>query len=261
MSIRNFVMTKPIPMVGYFFRCPSVLPVIYYHDIVNDGNGYSYMRTDVTKYEYQMKYLCDNGYKSLLFSELPKDMKKKKSEKTIIVTYDDGFESNYLTAFPIAKKYGIKMNIFMTSDFIGKENYLKEEQIKEMMQSGLVEFGFHTKSHCDCRTLIDKTLLDTEIISAHTSLEQTLGKKVADFCFPYGYYNKEVVDSITKTGVFDRIYTSNYVKPIDINGCTVCGRIGVDNNWDLSTFVKHVEGRYRIMHYYSKLRVGVPAVR
>ena len=149
----------------------------------------------------------------------------------------------------------------MTYDYIGKDNYLKEEQIKEMMDSGLVEFGFHTKSHCDCRTLTDKTLLKNEIITANASFEQTLGKKVTDFCFPYGYYTKEVIDSISKTGLFEHIYTSNYIKPTDVNGSVVCGRIGIDNNWDLNTFVKQLEGKYRILHYYSKLRVGIPAVK
>ena len=164
-------------------------------------------------------------------------------------------------AFPIAKEFGIKMNIFMTYDYIGKENYLKEEQIKEMMDSGLVEFGFHTKSHCDCRALTDAALFENEIVQGNALLEDVLNKKVGDFCFPYGYYTKDVVDSISKSGLFERIYTSNYIKPTEVNGSVVCGRIGIDNNWDLESFKKYIDGKYRIMHYYTKLRVGVPDVK
>ena len=68
-------MTKLVPCAGYFFRSPTVLPVIYYHDIVDDADGFSLMRTGITNYKMQMGYLHKSGYKTLLFSELPKDMK------------------------------------------------------------------------------------------------------------------------------------------------------------------------------------------
>ena len=167
MSIKTAIKTKAIPFVGRFFRKPTILPVIYYHNIVKNGEGFSYMHTDEDRFSEQMKFLCEKGYETLLFSELPHDMKKKKREKKILITFDDGFESNYRIAFPMAKQCGIKFNVFLAYDYIGKENYLTKEQIVEMQASGLVEFGYHTKSHCDSRTLTGSELYASEITAGH----------------------------------------------------------------------------------------------
>lgn len=255
------VKTKLVPFVGRFFRSPSVLPVIYYHNIVNNGEGFSLMHTDEDRFCEQMKLLCDEGYETLLFSELPCDMKKRKSQKKILITFDDGFESNYRIAFSIAKKYGLKFNVFLAYDYIGKDNYLTKEQISEMQESGLVEFGYHTKSHCDSRTLTEAELYASEITDGHTLTKELCGRDIKDFCFPYGYYSKEVIDSITKEGLFDRLYTSNYIKPTFVNEKVVLGRIGIDNEWSLDMFKKNIDGYFRIMHYYSKIRVGVPEIK
>lgn len=261
MNVKNAIKTKIIPFVGKLFRSPSILPVIYYHNIVNNGEGFSYMHTDEERFCEQMKFLSEQGYETLLFSELSLGMKKKKHDKKILITFDDGFESNYRVVFPLAKELGIKFNVFLAYDYIGKDNYLTEQQIIEMQQSGLVEFGYHTKSHCDSRTLTDGKLYANEILEGHALTQKLCGREVKDFCFPYGYYSKEVIDRITKDGLFDRIYTSNYIKPTLVNGKTVCGRIGIDNAWRLDMFKKNIDGHFRIMHYYSKIRVGIPKIK
>lgn len=261
MTLKNTVKTKIIPFIGKFCKSPEVLPVIYYHNIVNDGEGFSYMHTDRSNFFQQMRFLSGEGYETMLFSELPAHMKKKKNEKKILITFDDGFASNYLVVFPFIKRHSIKINVFLAYDYIGKEGYLKPEQILEMQASGLVEFGYHTKSHCDARTLTDDALYIQEIEQGLRLTEALCGRELKDFCFPFGYYSREVIDRLTKSGHFNRIYTSNYIKPTLVNGKIVCGRIGIDNEWDIDQFRQNIDGLFRIMHYYSCIRVGVPKIR
>ena len=261
MSIKSTIYKHFIPFIGSAFCAPNTLPVIYYHDIVDEGRGYSLMRTDVNKFREQMKFLSRNGYQTLLFSELPSDMKKKPGDRKILITFDDGFASNYYKAFSIVKELGIKINIFLTYNYINCENYLSSDQIQEMLESGLVEFGYHTKTHCDCRSINDAVLFEQEILEGLKSTEKIVQRNVTEFCFPYGYYNKEIIRKISEHNLFSHQYLSNYTKPLPVGDCVVCGRIGIDNNWDMDTFVKTIKGKYRIMHYYSKIRVGIPRVK
>ena len=65
--------------------------VIYYHEVVEKGQGYSYQKIEKDKFEAQMRYLYEQGYKSILFSDLDKAL----PEKSIIVSFDDGFRTVY----------------------------------------------------------------------------------------------------------------------------------------------------------------------
>lgn len=64
---------------------------------------------------------------------LPKD--------SILITFDDGYKNNYTNAFPILKKYGLKATIFLNTKYVeNDEFYLNWNEIKEMYESGLIDF-------------------------------------------------------------------------------------------------------------------------
>ena len=68
---------------------------------------------DVDKFEEQMKWLYDNGYNTLLASEVMEYYTSGEPfpEKSVVITFDDGYESNYVYAYPLLQKYGLKANI------------------------------------------------------------------------------------------------------------------------------------------------------
>jgi len=102
-----------------------------------------------------MKYLHDNGYRTASLREVEDFIynHKKLSEKTVLITFDDGYESNYVYAFPALKTYDFRAAIFLIgSKIVQKEepfdpdklSMLSFRQIRKMLASGLVEFGSHT---------------------------------------------------------------------------------------------------------------------
>src|SRR5699024_1810495 len=185
---------------------PKPKPVnIYYHDITK-GSGQSYMQIELNKFYEQMRCIDENNYETTLFSDLNKNCFNKR--KSVLITFDDGFSSNYYYAFEILKRFNIKANIFLTLDFIGTENYLSWEMIKDMNDSGLVEFGAHTKSHTDARH-IDCNNFKSEIVEVNEKVQQNCGYKVEDFCFPYGIYDKRTLDFFKDLGIYKRLYTSD----------------------------------------------------
>jgi len=152
---------KLIPIIGAPLSSKLSFPIIYYHDIVED-QGYSLQKTNFTVFKEQMIYLSENNYNTLLFSEVGNFTDKKlANKKNVMITFDDGYRSNYELAFPLMKELGLKFNIFICPKMIENKHpeYLSKDMLDEMYKSGLVEFGSHTYSHVDASLSTEEELL------------------------------------------------------------------------------------------------------
>ena len=66
-----------------------------------------------------------------------------------------------------------------------RRQILNQDEIEEMMQSGLVSFGSHTVNHLRLNTISEKEL-ENEIVNSKSALETMLKEKVDTFCYPNG---------------------------------------------------------------------------
>jgi xylanase/chitin deacetilase len=97
------------------------------------------------EFEKHMEYI--KNIKTYKMEELEK-MNYILDKDSILVTFDDGYKNNYTKAFPILKKYNIKATIFLNTKYIENDiDYMSWDEIKEMYNSGLVDFQLHTHSH------------------------------------------------------------------------------------------------------------------
>src|SRR5437764_13161913 len=99
-------------MFNFFFKTTSTLRVLMYHKI--SDNGYNdYLTVPSTALEAQFKYLLQQGYSPVSFSDLVKHVRCGKTlpPKPVLITFDDGYRDNYAIMYPLLKKYGIKANI------------------------------------------------------------------------------------------------------------------------------------------------------
>lgn len=185
------------------------LVVLCYHKIGTPPAG-PFLRdlwVSPEKFRAQVKYLIDNGYKTLSFSDLLKiyEDKSELPKKSVLITFDDGYENNYKIAYPILKELGAKGNIFLVYNTIGKVNVWHKpqseawinmatlEQLKEMVAGGVIEFGGHTMNHPHL-SQIEHEAAVSEINESKKAIENALGIKMCAFAYPYGdgAYNKDV---------------------------------------------------------------------
>ena len=90
--------------------------------------------------EEQLRYLVDNGYEPIWFSDLAE---LEQYEKPVILTFDDGYDDNYTELLPLLRKYNVKATVFMIADAMGMQHKMTEEQVREMADSGLVSIQSH----------------------------------------------------------------------------------------------------------------------
>ena len=127
--------------------------------------------------------------------------------KTVIMSFDDGYIDNYTEAFPIIKKYNVKVTIFMISNYINCPEYLTEGMIREMASSGLVSFQSHTASHAYLTGLSEESL-KWEFATSKSVIESLTGRPVKALCYPTGAHNATVERVASE--YFDFAYTTSY---------------------------------------------------
>jgi len=153
------------------------------------------------------------GIHIIPMSELQQWLKGQKSipKRAAVLTFDDAYESVFEYVFPYLKKRGIPMTIFVIADFIGgKSNlygqrggrprrHLNLDQLKTLLQSGLVEVGAHGYRHLNL-TRADDDQLRHEICTAKALLEDTLKLEVPYFAYPYGGVTERVSRKVEDAG-------------------------------------------------------------
>lgn len=184
-----------------------------YHQFLEDENKNTKIETFVTakQFENQMRILKFLGYETITFKDLEKiGMENRFKKKYIILTVDDGYKNNYDIMFPVLKKYGMKAVIFLVSDEtynrwdvekFGEEKLelMQPDEVKEMIDSGLIEFGGHTLTHCDFHK-IDIEQAKKEIYKNKEKLEEKYKINLTTFAYPYGHLTEDVKKIVKEAG-------------------------------------------------------------
>ncbi len=229
------------------------LVIIYYHDIVEKGKGYSYQKVEKAHFESQMKYLKEHGYQSILFE----DMEKPLPEKAVLVTFDDGFRSVYANAAPIMKRYNIKGNIFLPTKYIEEQNphFMTWEMLKKICATGNFSVAAHTHEHVDIRTL-DAEAMNRQIQQSTDLLEKRLNVCVNSFCMPYGKYDYKSIKNLKESKKYKFIFASFYGHAKEKNLMNkLLPRIGISNDDSLEVFKKKLQGKLNWKGPIQKLRL------
>lgn len=224
----------------------SGVPVLMYHHIVPDDiydemhfeeNG-SVLR--LSDFREQMEWLDKEGYETIFMSELADMLKsdEKLPKKTVVITFDDGYESNYIYAYPILKRYKQKANLApVVSASEAREQsreafdahklpHLTFAEMREMQNSGVFEFGSHSyKGHGEVNVDMDGNTdaflvnrkvntksghtetreeyllrVNRDIVTSKIVLDERLGKAERFFAYPFGRYTNDLCNVVAGAG-------------------------------------------------------------
>jgi peptidoglycan/xylan/chitin deacetylase (PgdA/CDA1 family) len=95
------------------------VPIFYYHSISNDTeHPWSFLSLKTDVFEKQLRYLSQNGFKTFTIAGLYEAAKTGIPPKSVVLTFDDGYLDNWVYAYPLLKKYGIKATFFVNPEFV-----------------------------------------------------------------------------------------------------------------------------------------------
>ena len=162
----------------------------YQKGMSDDQNSRIYMFHNLSDKKTDTKNFCSNyvAFERFIIDETKRrkavDLNKVISEKkSFAITFDDGRKGIIKYAYPILKKYNIPFTVFLTFNFIDKDGYLSEQDIRTLLKEPLCSFGSHTLSHPMLRY---DTHSYKEIVDSKNELDKLISGKIEWFAYPYG---------------------------------------------------------------------------
>lgn len=130
-------------------------------------------------------------------------------ERTVVLTFDDGFRDFYTSAAPLLRRLALRATVFVptgycgkTSKWTGQPQWVAEQalldwgQIIELARDGF-DFGAHSISHPDL-TALSREEAENEIAGSKAQIEERTGQKVGMFAYPYGRWSRSVRDIVSR---------------------------------------------------------------
>lgn len=178
------------------------LPILTYHSLDETG---SVISTPPALFRKQVAWLAREGFRTISLGEAIATLEQKGDvpDRTIALTFDDGYRNVYTEAFPALVRLGFSATVFLVTGHCGGYNdwpgplppngrqpLVTWAQIREMSAGG-IEFGSHTVTHPDL-TRLAATAVESELIRSKEMIEESLGVAVDLFAYPYGRYDATV---------------------------------------------------------------------
>lgn len=208
--------------------------ILMYHMISNHKKNAKFngLRVVPIEFEKQIKYLIDNNWTFFSMSELI-EKKDTLPKKSIAITFDDGYEDNFTNAFPILKKYNVKATIYIVVDRhdrewsskrkkknndgeLKNEPKLLDEQIVQLIDSGLIEIGSHTMTHDNLLNLTKEQKIN-EIQNSKIEIENKFNITCKSFCYPFGLYDEKDVEIVKNSGYTNATTTTKGIDSLNKN--------------------------------------------
>ncbi len=223
------------------------LPILMYHHLAQEVHGNDMIVTPA-RFEEHIRALTDAGYQAISPDQLYAFVTAGAAlpEKPVLITFDDGYYSNFEHAFPVLKTYDQKATIFSIGVTFGCDTYKNTgeaitphfgaDQAKEMVESGLIHVQCHTfdmhqvKKYdgADARRgILQKegesdsdyvTALTDDLTMSRQLLEGATGQACTAIAFPHGL-TSDLADTVVAANGFQMSFSikpgRNTVRPGD----------------------------------------------
>ena len=177
--------------------------VIMYHDIKTKPLN----QFDVTVQDFcsQLDWLNENGYVTLSLEDFVSCLNngEKFPSKSVIITFDDGYNGIYNYAVPELRKRGMKAAFCIITSVIDKTDstspHVTSQELREIAENEDFSIASHTLSHPHLNKLSPEDRV-RELGESKSILEALTGRSVNVIAYPYGDYDADVIESVKLAG-------------------------------------------------------------
>ena len=214
-KVREGKPSDPVSVIYETSQYASRIPVLTYHNITNgktDPDDGLLISTE--EFETQMRYLHDNGYKTLTMDEFRQwhAGELEVPVKSCVITFDDGYAGVYYFAYPIIKKYGLAATLFCVGKHIGEktDEFDPDDPYAcrvgmdaiEKVRNEYPDFEFESHTY-DMHTRINGRkplfVMSKEQISEDFKKNERFGFHY--LAYPWGAYTDEMIEAAKENGI------------------------------------------------------------
>ncbi len=194
---------KPVNPGGLYADGYQIVPVLCYHQFSHKKSK-NRISVSAEAFERQMAYLKNNGYSVITLKQFDDfiEYRRRPPKKSVVITIDDGWETVRTIAYPILKKYGFTAVLFVYTDLVKSKPSsltLSWDDVREMLESGVIEVESHTVTHADLTKVGDEQIRK-EVADSQSIIRSKLGVTSTFLAYPYGNFNNNVVEAMKRNG-------------------------------------------------------------
>jgi peptidoglycan/xylan/chitin deacetylase (PgdA/CDA1 family) len=219
------------------------VPVLMYHVVTapKPGTPYPGLWTPEPVFAAQMRALKRAGFHAVTLQDAVDSWTKGLilPRKPIVISFDDGYSSQYRNAARILRRLGWPGVLFLETKNLHVAGGLTVREVKQMIAAGW-ELGSHTVTHPDLTTL-DASALRQELVQSRAILRRTFGVPVLSFCYPAGRFDGRVLAATRAAGYQQATTTQPGIAQPSTDRLTL-PRIRVDGQTSPATLVAEAGG-------------------
>ena len=232
-----------------------VIPIVGFHEVEPViGNP---IELSTGSFDLLCATLKNYGYQTITFQDLLDylDYGKSLPEKPVILSSDDGYQDIYTYAFPILKKYGYKMTVFLVTNLIGNSEADRQTNIFDKDVSGVpvrsmliwpevqamsrygCEFLSHTANHVRLGAASADQIIN-ELTVSKNAIESHIGKQCVLFAWPYDNYSNSAASLISKAGYRGGVVYGGGIEDVRAIDLRKIRRVIINGYNDIANYVK-----------------------
>jgi peptidoglycan/xylan/chitin deacetylase (PgdA/CDA1 family) len=238
------------------------IPILLYHRLVSSEEVRAgrvpdrepiYAIHDET-FDAQMRFLKERGYTTLSLDEFLEIRRgaRKPPPLPLVITLDDGYQSNYTLAFPSLRRHGQKATIFVVlepDDYTRKQvegidTFLTEDQMRELDRSGTA-IESHTVTHCVLSELDEKTAR-FELVESRRRLSEILGRPVRHLAVPRSGQSRRV-RALAREAGYEAVCGNNKGSSNGWSNLLALPRIVIERDMAPADFESALEPRHSLI--------------
>ena len=204
---------EPVPAEVYVNK----IPILVYHSFTFDQEPEQETEVSADRFREQIRALAEAGYHAVSFDDLRGYVEEGRAlpDKPVVLTFDDGYQSNLDIAAPVLEEYGFQATISVIGCSVGKDVYKDTdhpmtphfplEAAEGYVRSGVIDIQSHSYDMHqvreldgeDCRQGVLRMegesesayveALTEDYLKSKQQIESALPVNCHVYTYPYGY--------------------------------------------------------------------------
>lgn len=175
------------------------VPILMYHR-VGEPKGDHVPTVTPETFERQLRFIARHHYRVWGLGDLVEHMARggRRALKTVVITFDDGYEEISSVAAPLLRRFGFPATVFVTPAEVGLPGFMHWDHLRQLARDGIA-VGSHTMQH-RYLPLLSHEKVYQELVESKRDLEQNLGAPVDWLSYPVGGFTPDIQAAVKAAG-------------------------------------------------------------